>query len=118
MDYNQIIFVLSSIGAEALKDVAKYFGKRTYELVSSLRESIAKVGIDDFRNIQEVREKLDTRPDIKAEIGARILNNEAEFIALLQYLGHGPILASGWFHSEKNRNVINIDTNHGTVTCN
>lgn len=114
-DYNPIIYLISAIGAEMLKDVAKHIGKKSYEIATSLREPIIELGITDYSDYQEIQNKLETKPDIKSEIETRVYDNQEEFNEIMQVLKKDSKLAINKFHSENNEKVINIGTNHGPI---
>jgi len=114
-EYNPIIYFISAIGVEIVKDVGKHIGRKAYEITASLREPIIELGISDYGDYQEIQNKLETNPEIKSEIEAKVRDNEEEFNELLQILMENPKLVINKFHSEGNEKVINIGTNDGTI---
>lgn len=114
-DYNPIIYLISAIGAETLKDIAKHVGKKSYEIATSLREPIIELGINDYNDYQEIQNKLETNPDVKSDIETRVYDNQEEFNEVMQVLKKDSKLVINKFHSENNEKVINIGTNHGNI---
>lgn len=114
-EYNPIIFLISAIGAEMVKEVAKHLGKKVYEITSELREPIIKLGIADFTNPEEIQHKLEAKPEIKASIEEKIRNNQSDFDDIIRVLREDPKLIVNKFHNEGNEKVINIETNHGLI---
>lgn len=114
-DYNPVIYLISAIGAEMLKDVAKHVGKKSYEIAASLREPIIELGIKDYNDHQEIQNKLETNPDVKSEIETRVYDNQEEFKEVIQVLKKSSKIVINNFHSENNEKVINIVTNQGNI---
>lgn len=112
---NPIIYFVSAIGAEILKDVTKHIAKKGYEIAESLREPIIQLNIDDYDNIEEVEQKLKANPKIATAIEKKISDNPAQFEQLLEHFKANPALTANKFYNVNNEKVINIETNHGTI---
>jgi len=113
--FEPIIYIISAIGTEIIKDVSKHLGKKTYEIESSLREPIIELGINDYNDSEEIQNKLKAKPEIKSEIEKKILDNQEFFNELLKALKEtsNPTLTK--FHSGSNQKVINVETNYGSI---
>jgi hypothetical protein len=112
-EYNPIIYLVSAIGAEIIKDIAKHLGKKSYEIAISLREPIIELGINDYNDYQEIQNKLEAKPSVKSDIETRVYDNREEFDEIMQILKNDSKLIN--FHSKGNEKVINIGTNHGPI---
>lgn len=113
-EYNPIIYFISAIGVEIVKDVGKHIGRKAYEITASLREPIIELGISDYTDYQEIQNKLEAKPEIKSEIENKVRDND-EFKEFQQTLKENPRLVVNTFHSKGNEKVINIGTNDGNI---
>lgn len=114
-DYNPIIYFVSAIGAEVIKDVSKNIAKKCYEIAESLRQPIIQLNINDYNNIEEVEQKLKAHPKIANEIEKKISENPDGFEQLFNFFKESPSLTINKFYNVNNKNVINIEINHGKI---
>jgi len=114
-EFNPIVYFVSVIGAEILKDVTKHLAKKGYEIAETLREPIIELKINDYENLAEVGQKLEANPDISARIEKQIAENQTQFAQLLEHFKANPALTANKFYNINNEKVINIETNYGTI---
>lgn len=98
-----IIYIISAIATETVKDVSKHLGKKAKEIYDTLREPIIQLGINDYSNSQEIQQKLEAKPEIKVEIERKIADNQDVFDELL------PVLKEKFNdYSKTNKNNANL----------
>jgi hypothetical protein len=81
-----IIYFISAVTAEAVKDVSKHIGKKAKEFYDNLNEDIIKLEIDKADNNEVIQQKLEAKPEIKANIEQKVLENQDIFAELLKVL--------------------------------
>jgi hypothetical protein len=101
-----IIYFISAVTAEAVKDVSKHIGKKAKEFYDNLHEDIIKLEIDKADNNEVIQQKLDTKPEIKANIEQKVLENQDVFAELLKVL-----------KEKSNKNVAKVE-NTGIIGSN
>jgi hypothetical protein len=114
-DYSPIIYLISAIGAEVLKDISKHLGKKTYQLAASLQEPIISLNINDYTDYQEIENKLDSRAIIRSKIEKIVVDNREEFNELIRVLHLETSFPTNNFRSEDGEKIINIGTNFGHI---
>jgi hypothetical protein len=111
-----IIYIISAIATETVKDVSKHIGKKAKETYDTLHEPIIQLGINDYYNSQEIQQKLEAKPEIKLEIERKIADNQDVFAKLL------PILREKFNnYSKTNKNNANLtisEVKGSTITTN
>jgi hypothetical protein len=115
IEFNPIIYLISAIGGEMVKEVAKHLGKKAFEITSVLREPIIELGIADYTNPDEIQSKLEAKPDTKTMIEQKVREHQATFDEIIRFLRENPKFVVNKFYSEGNEKVINIETNHGPI---
>jgi hypothetical protein len=93
-----IIYFISAVSAEAVKDVSKHIGKKAKEFYDNLHEDIIKLEIDKADNNEVIQQKLEAKPEIKANIEQKVLENQDFFDEILKV-----------FREKSTQNTSNID---------
>lgn len=111
-----IIYIISAIATETVKDVSKHLGKKGKEIYDNLQEPIVQLGINDYFNPREIQQKLEAKPEVKEEIERNIAVNQEAFDRFL------PILRKKFkSYSQTNKNNANLNVskiNRSTITNN
>jgi hypothetical protein len=77
---------VSAVGVEILKDTGKHLGRKAKELYQSLDADIIELGINKDDDNQIIRQKLEAKPEINAEIQHKISDNQVTFDELLKFM--------------------------------
>jgi hypothetical protein len=101
-----IIYFISAVTTEAVKDVSKHIGKKAKEFYDNLHEDIIKLDIDKADNNEVIQQKLDAKPEIKANIEQKVLANQDVFAELIKVL-----------KEKSNKNVAKVE-NTGIIGSN